>query len=161
MRNYNMKSSLRILIADDQPIVNKTLISYIKDLDHQVDKAYDAATALEIIKSNKYDLTIIDLHIPGAKGLSIIGKIQQLKPEMPIVVITCNGNINMAVESLRLGATDFLTKPIRMLELEGVLIKSARLSKLHSQQTQNIKKLENECDALKARISKLTMQLKK
>jgi len=125
-----MERSLNIILADDEEIVHQTIAGYLRDLGHSVDGVYDGLAALESIKERDYDLALVDIRMPGMDGLSLLAEVQGICPEMSVVIITGHGNMDIAIQALRLGATDFLTKPIKLLELDAVLVTSARIHTL-------------------------------
>ena len=112
---------LRILLADDEQIVHETICGYLQDAGQQVDDAHDGEAALEAVRSRDYDLALIDLMMPGMEGLAVLRSAMEIRPEMPTVIITGHPDVETAVAALRLGAADYLAKPIKLAELDGVL----------------------------------------
>ena len=122
--------SLRILLADDEEIVHQTIGDYLGDTGHRIDKAYDGNGALKSIESRDYDLALIDLKMPGMDGMSLLIRIRQIRSVMPVVIITGHGTMESVIQALRLGAADFLTKPVKLLELDAVLEKCLHIRAL-------------------------------
>ena len=118
---------LRILLVDDEPIVHQTISPYLKDCGHCVENAAEGHTALKLIEGNDYDLALINIRMPGMDGLALLSKIEKIRPELSPIIITGHGNMETVIQALRLGAVDFLTKPIKLLELDAVLEKSIRI----------------------------------
>ena len=125
-----MSQTLRILLADDEEIVHQTIGDYLNECGHRVDKVYDGAAALEAIGGCEYDLALVDVRMPRLDGLALLEKAEHLRPEMSTVIITGHGSMEMVIQALRLGAADFLNKPIKLLELEAVLEKAIRVRDL-------------------------------
>jgi len=121
---------LRILLVDDEEIVHRTISPYLVDSGHQVESAHDAESALKMVEDNDYDLALVDIKMPGMDGLELLGLIQKERPEMAVVIISGHGTMELAIRALRLGADDFLPKPIKLLELDAVLEKCIRVSGL-------------------------------
>ncbi|MBI2506056.1 MAG: sigma-54-dependent Fis family transcriptional regulator, partial [Candidatus Latescibacteria bacterium] len=119
------------LLADDEEIVHQTIADYLRDAGCQVDGVWEGGAAVQALKAAEYDLALIDMRMPELDGLEVLAWCQEMKPELSVVIITGHGNMEVAVQALRLGAADFLCKPIRLLELDGVLAKVARLHRLH------------------------------
>lgn len=145
----NEKIGLNIILVDDEEIVHKTIASYLRDLGHRVDNARNGTAALKLIESNDYDIALIDVLMPGIDGLSLLPAIEKIRPELSSVIITGHGNMDMVIQALRLGAADFLSKPIKLLELDAVLEKSLRIRYLRRQQrhlTQTIVGLQTSED---------------
>ena len=128
------EQSLRILLIDDEEIVHQTLSPYLQDSGHQVDNVREGLKAIELIKAKEYDLALIDVRMPGMDGLSLLSRISEIRPDLSSVIITGHGNMEMVIQALRSGAADFLTKPIKLLELDAVLEKSIRLHQLRKDQ---------------------------
>lgn len=128
-----MGSSLSILLAHDEEIVHKTIAGYLRDSGHHVDKVYDAHAALRAVQRRDYDVALVDIRVSGMDDLFLLARLREIRPEMPVTIITGNCNMDMTVRALRLGATDFLTKPVKLLELDAVLEKSNRLRTLFAQ----------------------------
>ncbi|MEE2994893.1 MAG: response regulator [Gemmatimonadota bacterium] len=83
-----------------------------------------------MIQNNEWDLVLTDIRMPGMDGLSLLSRVQADHPDLSVVIITGHGNMDTAVQALRVGAADFLTKPIKLLELNAVLEKAVRLQGL-------------------------------
>jgi len=128
-----MGSSLNILLAHDEEIVHKTIAGYLRDSGHHVDKVYDAHAALRAVQRRDYDVALVDMRVSGMGNLFLLTRLREIRPEMPVIIITEHCNMDMMVRALRLGATDFLTKPVKLLELDAVLEKSNCLRALFAQ----------------------------
>jgi DNA-binding NtrC family response regulator len=126
--------SLKILLVDDEEIVHQTLSPYLQDSGHEVNNIREGSKALKLIEARDYDLALIDMKMPEMDGLSVLSKIGEIRPELSSVIITGHGNMELVIQALRLGAVDFLTKPIRLLELDAVLEKSTRIRHLRQRQ---------------------------
>jgi len=128
-----MGSSLNILLAHNEEIIHKTIAGYLRDSGHDVDKVYDAHAALKAVQRRDYDMALVDIRVSGMDDLFLLTRLQEIRPEMSVIIITENCNMDMMVRALRLGATDFLTKPVKLLELDAVLEKSNCLRTLFAQ----------------------------
>ena len=129
-----MENELNILIADDEAIVHKTIGDYLRDVGHKINSTYDGQSALKMIQENEYDLALVDIKMPKMDGLALLDKIQTICPEMSVVLITAHGTVESVVRALRQGAVDFLTKPVKFLDLDAVLEKSIRIRELRQGQ---------------------------
>lgn len=114
----------QILIIDDEPDIRHLLTMCIVQMGIRVDAAKDVAEAHKLLKSNKYHFCITDMKLPDGNGLEIIEHCQKQLPKMPIAVITAFGNTDIAVDAMKLGAFDFLAKPVDLVQLRQ-LIKNA------------------------------------
>ena len=156
-----IESCLRILLFDDGKIVHQTVAGYLRDSGHVVDRVHNASNALESIEERGYDVVLADLLMLGVNGLSLLDKIQKIRPELPVIIITEHENMDVTLRALRLGAADFLTKPIKLLELDAVLEKSIRLRKLIVQRMQTREMLQKAHDQLEAQFRERIAQLAK
>ncbi|MGA1825779.1 MAG: sigma-54-dependent transcriptional regulator [bacterium] len=124
------KHSLDILMVDDEEIVHNTLAPYLRDSGHHVDNTFDGNTALQLIEDTDYDLIFIDIRMPGIDGITLLTEVGKIRPEISSVIMTGHGNMEIVIKALRLGAVDFLTKPIKLLELDAIVEKSMRIRRL-------------------------------
>ena len=121
-----------ILVVDDEPAIRESISDYLEDIGCRAEMAGNGLDALAMLAEKKYDALIIDLNMPGLDGFGVIEKAVPLYPEMPVIVLSGVGIIDKAVEAIRKGAWDFLSKPIGsfsvlQLTLERVLERSRLL----------------------------------
>ena len=109
----------RILVIDDERSIRNTLKDILEFEKYKVDVAEDGFKALELIKTTDFDVILCDIKMPGMDGIEVLQKIEELKPDTPVVMISGHGNIDTAVESIKKGAFDFIEKP---LDLNRLLI---------------------------------------
>lgn len=121
-----MKRSLQILLADNGEIVHQVIADYLQDSGHSVDRVNNGCAALEAVEERYYDLALVDVCIPNVDKLSLLTGIREICPEMSVVIITGRRDMNLAIQAMRHGAVDFLTKPVQLLELDAVLEKAVR-----------------------------------
>lgn len=112
-------SGMRIAIIDDEAELRHSLADFLTDLGHAVESHDDAASALEHQLGATADLVLLDICMPRMDGLTFLATARQRWPRLPIVMITGHGTMDLAIEAMRLGATDFLHKPISLTELEA------------------------------------------
>lgn len=125
-----MNKHLDILIVDDEQVVRETLGDYLADLDHRIVLAADGQAGLDRILENEFDVVLVDMRMPRMNGMTLIDKAQAISPETSYVVITGHAEMQTAIEALRLGAADFLIKPVKLEEVDAVLAKAIRLRNL-------------------------------
>ena len=116
-----MERSLNILLVDDEEIIHQTIGSYLIESGHKVEGVYDGRSALKAIEAQEYDLALIDMRMPGMNGLSLLARFKELRPIMPVIIVAGHGDIDVVSEVLRLGASEFMRKPIGLIDLETVL----------------------------------------
>lgn len=100
-----------ILVVDDDERLRQRLGAAFAQRGMTVHTAADHAAALEIARAHPIDRAVVDLRMPGPNGLAVIRDLLEVRPEVAIVVVTGYGSIATAVEAIRLGARDYLTKP--------------------------------------------------
>lgn len=105
-------SGKTILIIDDEAALRDTLSDYLEDRGYRVLAASDGKAGLELFAGEDPDLVLTDLIMPGTGGLDVLRWVGELSPETPTVVVSGTGDIRDSVEALRLGAWDYLSKPI-------------------------------------------------
>src|SRR3954451_12179932 len=109
-------SQQRILIADDQPDVLEALRLMLKSEGYKIESAESPEEVLRLFENRDFDLVIMDLNYSrdttsGQEGLDLLQKIQTLDASLPVVVMTAWASVDVAVEAMRRGARDFVTKP--------------------------------------------------
>ena len=111
------KHEQRVLIVDDDPIVLKSLGKMLEMNDYTVSCAADGKTALEMIERNGHDVVLSDINMPEMNGFELLEKVKERSPDSAFVIITGYGTIEDAVSAMKMGAYDFVTKPINDEEI--------------------------------------------
>ena len=102
----------RLLLVDDDRLILESMADYLREDEYRVDTAEDASGAQERLERADYDLAIVDVNLPGNDGFELLNYCREHYPELAVVLITGYGTIENAVEAIRMGAFDYLTKPI-------------------------------------------------
>jgi DNA-binding NtrC family response regulator len=102
---------MKILIIDDEKAICNTLKEILVYEKYEVDIANDGGEGLKKLESDGYDLVLCDIKMPKMDGLEVLAKAQEMKPEMPVVMISGHGTIETAVEAIKKGAYDYISKP--------------------------------------------------
>ncbi len=113
-----------ILIVDDERSMREFLEILLQRAGHDVVACAAAQDALVALESDDYDLVISDIKMPGIGGLELLQRVREISPETPVVLITAHGSTESAVEAMRLGAYDYLTKPCSVDEIVLVVDKA-------------------------------------
>ena len=111
------RGSTRILVIDDEEVIRRSFCFQLEDLGYQVLSAVNGRSGVELIEREQPDLVLTDLRMPEMDGLEVIRFVQEHSPDTPIIVISGAGRISDAVEALRLGADDYLLKPVNDLAM--------------------------------------------
>jgi DNA-binding NtrC family response regulator len=120
----------KILIVDDELNMRLVLSAMLKKEGFEVSSAANGREALQILQSNKIAVVITDLKMPDMDGMELLTHISERYPEIPVVMITAHGTVATAVEALKKGALDYITKPFDLDDLKNVIYKAIKTSNL-------------------------------
>jgi two-component system response regulator PilR (NtrC family) len=117
----------RALIIDDEPDIRELLAITLGRMQIDVVTAGNFATAVKCLGGERYDLVLTDMRLPDGDGLDIVEWIQTHRPGVPVAVITAHGNVEAAVRALKLGAFDFIAKPLDVAALRKLITATLKL----------------------------------
>lgn len=120
----------QVLIADDEPNLRRVVAAQLDRDGFDVHTAEDGERALEVLANHHVDLVITDLRMPKIDGMGLLKHCTEHYPEVPVIMITAHGTVNTAVEALKNGAFDYVTKPFDRDELKQAVDKAARSREL-------------------------------
>ncbi|HSA65341.1 MAG TPA: response regulator [Nitrospira sp.] len=112
---------IRILVADDDPDIRMSLSERLRWLGHDVVTAADGQAALAAVEAHALDLAFLDVSMPRLNGIEALKLIRKRWPNLPVVVVTAYGTIRLAVEAMKEGAVDFMTKPFEQGQIDQTL----------------------------------------
>lgn len=124
----------KILIVDDDQDIRLLLDKFFSKKGYKTNTASDGTTAIDILKNDKYDLVLCDFKLPDLNGLELIQKIKVINPEAAMLVITGYSDVKVAVKAIKLGAYDYVTKPLYPDEIL-ITVENALESKKKQKQT--------------------------
>ena len=103
----------KILIIEDEAAIRRVLTKILSEenVTYQVDEAEDGFQGVEKVKSEDYDLILCDIKMPKMDGVEVLEMVKKIKPEIPIVMISGHGDLETAINTMRLGAFDYISKP--------------------------------------------------
>ncbi|MFO0551291.1 MAG: sigma-54 dependent transcriptional regulator [Polyangiaceae bacterium] len=107
-----MSAKKKILIVDDEPSARSGLEKLLRQEGYEVVSAADGASAMVKLDENAPDVVITDLRMPGVDGIELVSKIHEAQPALPVIVVTAFGDVTSAVRAMKVGADDYLTKPV-------------------------------------------------
>ncbi|HAL54938.1 MAG TPA: Fis family transcriptional regulator [Bacteroidetes bacterium] len=107
-----MNSAISILIVDDEKIVRDSLSKWFREDGYTVGSAEDAASALRQMQAKKWDILLLDIKMPGVDGIELQQRIKEIDPNATIIFITAHASVDTAVQALKSGAFDYVTKPV-------------------------------------------------
>ncbi|WP_437950648.1 sigma-54 dependent transcriptional regulator [Sorangium sp. So ce296] len=127
--NAENRQGARVLVVDDEASARSGLEKLLRQEGYAVDAAADGAAALEIAAERPPDVVVTDLKMPRMDGVTLLGKLREQDPALPVIVVTAFGDVSSAVQAMRAGAEDYLTKPVDfdalLVSLERALERSA------------------------------------
>jgi two-component system NtrC family response regulator len=133
----------RILLVEDDANLRRVLAYHLERAGHSVVQAMDGVSALDRFREDPVDLVLTDVRMPGMDGIELLKAFRQMKPELPVVVMTAYGTIGDAVEAMRQGAADYLTKPV---EKETLLLAVQKAGRVLSLERENRRLKEDLMD---------------
>jgi len=114
---------IKVLVVDDDEVISQNLKRLLEKSGYLADTAYTGEEALRKIREDNFDLALIDLLLPDIDGLKLLLEVKRISPITAIIIITAFGTIPNAVEAIKRGAADYITKPFRMNELLSTIKK--------------------------------------
>lgn len=116
--------SRRILIVDDEPSIRKVLQAHLRRRGLETEAVGDGADAISILQQDVFHVVITDLQMPVVGGMELLHWIQEHQPGLPVILITAHGTVDSAVEAIKQGAFDYVTKPFDQDEIAAVVTKA-------------------------------------
>jgi DNA-binding NtrC family response regulator len=111
----------RVLVVEDEADVRELLVEYFRARGYVVAGAADGRTAIAALERDTFDLVLTDLQLPGADGLAVLAAARRLHPAIHVVIVTGFASLDSAIQAVRLGAYDYLTKPFSLGQIDVVL----------------------------------------
>ncbi len=144
--NYQLRiveMNEKVLLVDDEEGIRRVLSVAIADAGYTVLTAENGAEALDILNKNSIPLIVSDIRMPGVDGLDLLKEIKRKWPDSEVIMITGHGDVGSAIESLRLGAADFITKPFHEDALEVSLHRAMAKISIREQLREYTENLEH------------------
>ena len=137
-----MDAPIHVLLVDDEPGIRHVLGALIKDFGYDAHTAESAREALEAFAAHPFPIVVTDIRMPGMDGLALLERVRKQAPDTQVIMITGHGDMDNAVECLRLGAADFIAKPVNEDLLEHALKRAAEQYSLREQIRRHTEHLE-------------------
>src|SRR5437868_361857 len=116
--------SLRVLFADDERSLQEVMRSELPRLGHEVTVCPDGKSALKALEKSTFDAAILDIRMPGLTGIEVLEQLKQISPDTEVVIMTGHASVETAIDAVRLGAFDYITKPCKLAQIETILRKA-------------------------------------
>ena len=120
------------LIVDDEPDIRELLDITLSRMDIETKCAENITQAKDLLSHHDFDLCLTDMRLPDGNGIDLIKYIQEHEPKLPIAMITAHGNMEFAIEALKSGAFDFVSKPVDINILRNLVSTALKLSYSHT-----------------------------
>jgi two-component system cell cycle response regulator len=130
MADANMNKKTRILLVDDEKETLDLIAEYLAEKGFELSTSTSAEHAIHLAEQDGYQIAIVDLHLPGMTGSELLKHIKKVRPHIQVIMITGYGTIRDAVECMKLGASDFITKPILLDHLHLTIDRILQESRL-------------------------------
>ena len=134
------RDELRILVVDDEDVVRQSLERWFTEDGYQVRTASDAAQALRELQVGHFDLALVDIKMPGMDGIELQRRLQEIDPSLTVIMITAYASVDTAVQALKQGAFDYVTKPVDPDHLTHIVANAVKQKRLALEKT----RLEDE-----------------
>ena len=144
-----------VLVADDDPSILEILKLGFRTKGYEVITASDGKSAIQAIEQNRPDLLVLDIEMPHLTGIEVLRHLRKDWPALPVVIMTAHGTISLAVEAMKEGATEFITKPFEMEQLLLVIQKALEREGLRRE----VEILRNEVDSRYETISSVNTEM--
>jgi len=116
-----MKNRRSVLVVDDDTAMREMLVSLLEEQGLRAVAAGNAAEAIERVRNDEFAAVLSDIRMPGKSGIEMVGELRELRPDTPVILMTAFGTLDSAVEAMRAGAFDYVTKPFKRDEIVVVL----------------------------------------
>jgi DNA-binding NtrC family response regulator len=135
---------IKLLIVDDDDDMRHDLVHLFRKQGHEVTAAVSGEDALNKASHARFDVALLDLHLPGISGIEVLTQLKEQQPELEALMLTAHSSIETAVEAMRRGAYDYLTKPFRAADLEVHIQKAFEKVQLQRREQQWLQHLSYE-----------------
>ncbi len=110
-----------ILIVDDEKEIRNLFQDFLTQEGYKVFTASDGGEAISLGKQNRFDLALLDIKMPGMDGIETFQELRKFKKDLEVIILTGHGTLNTAKEAMKLGAYDFLTKPVDLGLVKNII----------------------------------------
>jgi DNA-binding NtrC family response regulator len=126
-------SVLRVLVIDDDPIIREVCVGIASSLGFVTETAHSLTSAQHVLAQGPTDIILLDLKLPGGSGLILLDDIRRRQPAAEVIIVTAFATVDSAVEAIRVGVADYLTKPFTVDEISATLQRAAQRHSFHAE----------------------------
>ncbi len=156
-----MPVAARILVVDDEKSIRVTLRAFLQDEGYDVDIAEDVQSAQALLKQKEFDLVISDIVLPRISGVTLLQQIRETAPAVQVIMMTGEPTVETAVDAVRAGANDYLTKPVGKLAILRSVANAMRIKELEDENRQHHENLECLVEQRTQELSQAVEKLEK
>ena len=139
-----MNSDYNLLVVDDEPGMREFLEIMLRKEEYNVKVASNGEEAIEMLQKESFDLAIVDIQMPGINGIEVLKSTREHHPNTTVIMITAFASHESAIEAMKLGAYDYITKPFKIDEIKLVISKALDKKNLEQENTRLKKELESK-----------------
>lgn len=143
------------LIVDDEPDIRELLQITLKRMDIESQSVESLGAARQLLKQQKFNICLTDMRLPDGDGLDFVSYIQEYYPDMPVAMITAHGNMETAIQALKSGAFDFLTKPVDLGLLRTLVRSALKLSEARVPARRSLVGQSRQIEEIRKAVGKL------
>jgi two-component system response regulator HydG len=136
----------KILVVDDESSHRQMIKAVLSAEGYEIREAADGNQAIKAVEEKFHDLILMDIRMPGLSGIEALQKIKDISPGIPIIIMTAYASVNTAIDALKSGAYDYLTKPLDIEELKILVAKALQFQKLEQENIYLKEQLNNRFD---------------
>ncbi len=156
-----MSEKRRALVIDDEPLIRRAMADYLEDCGYETVTAADGAEGLAKARAGRFQVVLVDLRMPQVDGLEVIATLTGEQPELPIVVVSGTGVLSDAIEAMRQGAWDYITKPVQdIAEIRVTVERVMERAQLRAERDRYQSELERLNRSLEAEVVRQTQDLR-
>ena len=144
-----MIDTAHVLVVDDEGAIRYSVSKTLQRIGYQVDEAASGEEALDMIARHEYEVILTDIRMPGLSGVDLLKRIKDISPDAIVILMTGYASLGTAVESLRLGAHDYLIKPSSSQDIRQSVARGV-------ERARNLKRRRALLDAIRSNVFELT-----
>ncbi len=137
-------SEERVLVVDDEPGMREFLKILLEKMGYSAEAADSGEDALKRLEQGRFNLVVCDLKMPRVNGMEVLRRSKEINPEAPVIMVTAFGSAESAVEAMKLGASDYISKPFKVDEIQLVIVKALEKARLLEENIQLKRELKNK-----------------
>ncbi|WP_339061103.1 response regulator [Tepidibacillus marianensis] len=139
-----MEPMIQILVVDDEEDLLQLLVQRLKRKGYQVDGALSGEESLKMMKEKVYDVGIFDIKMPGMDGIELLKEAKNRVADIEVIMLTGHGTVETAIEAMKSGAYDYLSKPYNLSELDVIIQKAIEKKQLFEENRRLKEVLQSE-----------------